>query len=81
MKEVQQRQQAALDFVVPDFILPVPYRMNPGLEEANKKALKWAVHNFESFISPENFQNLFYQESPHYLSLFSKLSYPSILNN
>jgi hypothetical protein len=68
MKEVQQRQQAALDFVVPDFIPLVPYRMNPGLEEANKKALKWAVHNFESFMSPENFQNLFYQENPHYLA-------------
>jgi hypothetical protein len=68
MKEVQERQQAALDFVVPDFIPPFPYRMNPGLEEANKKALKWAVHNFESFMGPENFQNLFYQESPHYLA-------------
>ncbi|KAH9570331.1 hypothetical protein CY35_02G034500 [Sphagnum magellanicum] len=68
MKEVQERQQAALDFVVPDFIPPFPYRMNPGLEEANKKALKWAVHNFESFMSPEKFQNLFYQENPHYLA-------------
>jgi hypothetical protein len=68
MKEVQQRQQAALDFVVPDFIPLVPFKMNPGLEEANKKALKWAVHNFESFMSPENFQNLFYQEKPHYLA-------------
>ncbi|CAK9863627.1 unnamed protein product [Sphagnum jensenii] len=66
MKEVQQRQQAALDFVVPDFIPLVPFKMNPGLEEANKKALKWAVHNFESFMSPENFQNLFYQENTHY---------------
>ncbi|KAH8944634.1 hypothetical protein BDL97_13G122200 [Sphagnum fallax] len=68
MKEVQQRQQAALDFVVPDFIPLVPFKMNPGLEEANKKALKWAVHNFESCMSPENFQNLFYQENPHYLA-------------
>jgi hypothetical protein len=56
MKEVQQQQEAALDFVVPDFIPLVPYRMNPGLEEANKKALKWAVHHFESFMSLENFK-------------------------
>jgi hypothetical protein len=63
-----QQQQAALDFVVPDFTPLVPYRMNPGLEEANKKALKWAVHNFESFMSAENFQNLFYRVNPHYLA-------------
>ncbi len=65
---MQQRQQAALDFVVPDFIPLVSFKMNRGLEEANKKTLKWAVHNFESFMSPEKFQNLFYQENPHYLA-------------
>ncbi|CAM6019569.1 unnamed protein product [Sphagnum balticum] len=34
LKEVQQRQQAALDFVVPDFISPFPFMMNPGLHYA-----------------------------------------------
>ncbi len=68
MKEVQQRQQAALDFVVPDFIPPFPFKMNPSFEEANKEAVKWAVNKYESFMSPENFQVLFYQEIPHYLA-------------
>jgi hypothetical protein len=63
---VQQRQQAALDFVVPDFISPFPFMMNPGLEEANKTALKWAIHHFESIMSPENFQASFYRARLHY---------------
>ncbi|KAH8949274.1 hypothetical protein BDL97_10G024200 [Sphagnum fallax] len=66
LKEVQQRQQAALDFVVPDFISPFPFMMNPGLEEANKTALKWAIHHFESIMSPENFQASFYRARLHY---------------
>jgi hypothetical protein len=65
---VQQRQQAALDFVVPDFISPFPFMMNPRLEEANKTAFKWAIHYFESIMSPENFQALFYREGLHYLA-------------
>jgi len=67
-KEVQQRQHAALDFVVPDFIPLVPFKMNPNFEEASKEALKWAVNKYESFMSPENFQILFCQENPHYLA-------------
>ncbi len=63
---MQQRQQAALDFVVPDFISPFPFMMNPGLEEANKTALKWAIHHFESIMSPENFQASFYRARLHY---------------
>jgi hypothetical protein len=68
MEEVQQRQHAALDFVVPDFIPLVPFKMNPSFEEANKEALKWAVNKYESFMNPENFQILFCQENPHYLA-------------
>ncbi len=65
MKEVQQRQQAALDFVVPDFISPFPFMMNPGVEEANKAACKWAVHHCESIMSPEKFQALVYEAGVH----------------
>ncbi len=65
LKEVQQRQQVALDFVVPDFISPFPFMMNPGVEEANKAACKWAVHHCESVMSPEKFQALVYQAEVH----------------
>jgi hypothetical protein len=68
LKEVQQRQQDALDFVVPDFIPPFPFTMNPGFKEANKTAVKWAIHHFESIMSPENFQALFYRAGIHYVA-------------
>jgi hypothetical protein len=70
MKELveRQRQQALLDFVVPDFNPPFPLSLNPGLEEANKAALEWASHYFESLMSPENFQALFYKADPHRLA-------------
>jgi hypothetical protein len=68
VKEVQHRQRAALDFVVPDFSPLFPFKINPNFEEANKEALKWAVNKYKSFMNPENFQILFYQENPHYLA-------------
>ncbi|CAM6038488.1 unnamed protein product [Sphagnum compactum] len=64
----KKRQQAVLDFVVPDFNPPFPLSLNPGLEEANKAALKWATHFFEPIMSPENFQALFYKANPHMLA-------------
>jgi hypothetical protein len=66
LNEEQQRQQAALDFVVPDFISPFPFMMNPGLEEANETAFKWAIHHFESIMNPEDFQALFHRAGLHY---------------
>ncbi|CAK9261239.1 unnamed protein product [Sphagnum jensenii] len=39
MKEVQQRQQAALDFVVPDFHPPFPFKMNPGYSRASPRCI------------------------------------------
>jgi len=54
--EVQQRQHAALDFIVPDFIHPFPHKFNPGLEQAKKLALKWATHYLKSSTSPKDFQ-------------------------
>ncbi|KAH8976332.1 hypothetical protein BDL97_01G208900 [Sphagnum fallax] len=66
--KVQQRQHAALDYAVPDFIPPFTYKSNPGVEEANKAAVKWAVHHFESILSPENFHKLIYGAKFHHLA-------------
>jgi len=66
--KVQQRQQAAFDYVVPDFIPPFTYKSNPGVEEANKAALNWAVHHFKSILSPDNFQKLIYGAKLHHLA-------------
>jgi hypothetical protein len=42
--EVQQRQQAALDFVVPKYTPPFPYKLNPKVEEANiSKIYVWKI--------------------------------------
>ncbi|KAH8934821.1 hypothetical protein BDL97_18G104500 [Sphagnum fallax] len=65
--EVQQRQQAALDFVVPKYTPPFPYKLNPKVEEANKAALIWFAHHFGSSMSHDNFQNICL-ENPHYLA-------------
>jgi hypothetical protein len=66
-QEVQQRHQAALDFVVPKYTPPFPYKLNPKVEEANQAALIWFAHHFGSNMSPENFQNICL-ENPHYLA-------------
>jgi hypothetical protein len=39
LKEVHQRQQAGLDFVVLDFISPFPFMLNPDFEEATEAGL------------------------------------------
>ncbi len=66
--QVQQRQQAALDFVAPKHTpLPFTYRLNPKVEKANKATLIWFAHHFGSNMSHENFQNICL-ENPHYLA-------------
>ncbi|KAH9546822.1 hypothetical protein CY35_11G001100 [Sphagnum magellanicum] len=56
--EMQQRQQDALDYVVPKYTPPFICKMNPNVEEANKLALVWFAHHFQSSMSPKNFQDI-----------------------
>jgi hypothetical protein len=56
--EMQQRQQDALDYVVPKYTIPLIYKMNPNVEITNKLALVWFAHHFQSNMSPKNFEDI-----------------------
>jgi hypothetical protein len=56
--EMQQRQQDALDYVVPKYTHPFIYKMNLNVEEAHKLALVWFAHHFQSSMSPKNFKDI-----------------------
>jgi hypothetical protein len=56
--EMQQRQQDALDSVVPKYTPPFICKMNPNVEEANKLALMWFAHHFQSSMSPKFFEDI-----------------------
>jgi hypothetical protein len=56
--EMQQRQQDALDYVVPKYTPPFICKMNPNVEEVNKLAIVWFAHHFQSSMSPKNFEDI-----------------------